>query len=288
MSSPVVTWNTTTINGIPMLVISLASLMVPMDFDPSGNMFLAVGVPSGGYANLPFLLKGDTGASPTFDSVINLSVLDFDDPTANSGSLTALGGNVYQAALTLHAGRPGTNGTSLLNPASYGTPQSGKTLIVNPTNDGFIYQAQMVGDRQVPATILSCPAGNPTYTLCPVSMPALNCAWRPRVAGQCVIAGTGANVHPALVARLNNSSSGNVVGMGFGPIGLNAAGISTVLSAGPPAASNSAYDRVDAGASAVVYLNVERQSGTDTMTTSNATTWFAVWADPIPGTGVTG
>lgn len=288
MSDPVVTWNTTTINGIPMLVISMASLMLPLDFDPSGNMFLAVGVPSGGYGNLPFLLRGQPGDTPTFDTTINLDLLDPTDPTADSGSLTPLGGNVWQANFTFHKPAQGIPGTSLLDPDAYGTPISGKTLIVNPTNDGFIYQATTVGDRFGPASILSCPAGNPTYTLCSVALPACNFDWRPRVSGQTIIQGTGANVHPSLVARLNNSTNGNIVGMGWGPIGLNAASISTVLSAGPPAASNTNYDRVTAGSTAVVYLNVERLSGTDTMTTTNTTTWFTVWQDPIPNTGVTG
>jgi hypothetical protein len=288
MSSPVVTWNTTTINGVPCLVIDMAQLVVPLDFDPSSNMFLAVGVPSGGYANLPILLQGDVGATPTFDSTVILDVLDYTDPTADSMTLAPLGGNAYQASLTFHRGAPGTPGTTTLDPSAYGTPVSGKTLIVNPTNNGFLYQAQMVGDSYWPATILSAPSGNITYTLCSVAIPALSFAWRPQVSGQTVVTGTGANVDTTLVARLQNETAGNIVAQGFSPSGTNATGIATVLSDGPPAGSISAFNTVAAGVAAVVYLRVERQSGTNTFTTSNTTTTFKVFTQPIPGTGVTG
>jgi hypothetical protein len=286
MSSPVTTWNTTTINGVEMLVIDMARLVVPLDFDPSSNMFLAVGVPTGGYGNLPILLQGLPGATPTFDPAINLTVLASTDPTANSASLTPLGGNVYQANLTLHAGPPGTAGTSVLNPSAYGTPLATHLLVVNSTANGFAYQAQMVGDSYWPATILSTPAGNPTYTLCSVPVPAQLFAWRPQVSGQCVITGTGANVRANLVVRLGGAGSGEpIVGQGFGPIGVNSAGISTGLSAGPPAGSASNYNTVPAGVATTVYFNVERQSGTDTFTTASATTTFEVFVQSIPGTG---
>lgn len=288
MTSPVVTWNTTTINGVPCLVIDMAQLVVPLDFDPSSNMFLAVGVPSGGYANLPILLQGNPGATPTFDSTINLDVLAYTDPTANSASLTPLGGNAYQVNLTMHAGAPGSPGTTNLELSDFGTAGAGKILAVDSGVDGFIYQAQMIGERYVPATILSAPSGNVTYTLCSVSIPPQNFNWRPQVSGQTVITGTGTNVDTILIARLNNETAGNQVGVGFSPSGTNATGVATVLSAGPPAGSITAYDTVTAGSSAVVYLRVERQSGTNTFTTSNATTQFEVVVQPIPGTGVTG
>jgi hypothetical protein len=285
---PVTTWNATTINGINYLVVDVAQFRIPLDWDPSSNMFIAVSAPTGGLGNFPALVKGDTGPAITLDTVVNLTVLDYTDPTPNSASLTLLGGNDYQFNLTMHAGQPGTSGTATLNPSAYGTPTPGHFLVVDPTNTTFVYQAQMVGDRFVPSVINAAPAGNPAFTLAAVSIPAQNFAWRPQVSGQCVISGTGGgNQQTNLVARLNNASSGNIVGQGFGPSGLNSSGYPTPLSAGPPAGSVTAYDQVVAGATSVVYLRAERQSGTDTFTTSAATTWFEVVVQAIPGTATT-
>src|ERR1700758_196964 len=104
---PVTTWNTTTINGVDFLVISTAEFRIPLDWDPSSNMFIAVGAPTGGVGNFPALVKGDPGPAITLDSVINLTVLDYTDPTPNSATLTLLGGTDYQVNLTIHAGQPG-------------------------------------------------------------------------------------------------------------------------------------------------------------------------------------
>jgi hypothetical protein len=282
---PVTTWNQTQINGVNYLVISTAEFRVPLDWDPSSSMFLAVAAPTGGLGNFPALVKGDPGPAITLDSTVNLTVLDFNDPTPNSASLTLLGGTDYQFSLTMHAGQPGTNGSATLTPTDYGTPVSGHFLVVNATNTGFVYQSQMVGDRYVPAVVNAAPSGNPTFTLAAVSIPAQSFAWRPQVSGQAVITGTGTNVDTNLVARLNNATSGNIVGVGFSPSGTNSTGISTVLSGGPPAGSNGTYDQVAAGSTAVVYLRAERQSGTDSFTTSAATTQFEVVVQPIPGSG---
>lgn len=291
MSDPIVTWNVTTINGQQYAVINAAQFRIPLDWDPSSGMFIALGLPTGGWGNFPALAKGDAGPAPTFDETIDLTVLDFDDPTANSASLVLLGETdgvpEYQLAVTMHEGRPGTDGTAQLDPTAFGTPASKKILIVNPTVDGFIYQSQLVGDRYIPSTVNNTPAGNPLYTLCAVSVPAQNFDWRPKVSGQSVITGTGgffgSNVTVDLIARLNDASGGNIVGRGFGAAAT--APTPTVLSSGPPAGSADAYDRVSAGSAAVIYLRAERQTGTDTFTTSAATTWFEVEVRPIPGTG---
>jgi hypothetical protein len=44
---PVTNWNTTTIDGKQYLVIDMAKLRVPLDWDPSSNVFLAVAAPDG-------------------------------------------------------------------------------------------------------------------------------------------------------------------------------------------------------------------------------------------------
>lgn len=289
MSSPVTTWQQVTINGVNYLEINTALLRVPLDWDPSSGLFIAVGQPSGGFGNFPALVKGDPGVPPTFDSTINLTVLDWNDPSNNTASLSLLGspGGIpnYQASLTIHAGAPGRDGTSTLDPTAYGTPQTGFGLVYSASDDGFVYQASLCGDRYIPATVNSVPAGNPTYNICAVSIPAQSFDWRPSIQGQAVIvASGGSNVAVDLVARLNNQSAGNVIGQG---IGLAGAGpFQNVMSSSPPAGASDSYDRVYAGSSAVVYLNSERASGTNTYTISNSTVLFSVRVNPIPGTGI--
>lgn len=288
--TPVVTWQQVTINGIQYLEINTALLRIPLDWDPSSGLFIAVGVPSGGFGNFPALVTGPAGPPPSFDSTINLTVLDWNDPSNDSAGLTLLGvngagGPDYQASLVIHAGPPGEDGITTLDPTAYGDPMTGFGLVYSAADGGFVYQAPLCGDRYIPATINSAPAGNPTYNLCAVAIPAQAYDWRPDIEGQSVVtASGGSNVAVDLVARLNNQSSGNVVGQG---IGLAGAGpFQNVMSSGPPAGSTDSYDRVYAGASAVVYFNAERSSGTNTFTTSSASSQFCVKVRPIPGTGM--
>jgi hypothetical protein len=289
MSSPVVTWQQVTINGINYLEINTSLLRVPLDWDPSQGLFIAVGEPAGGFGSFPALVKGDPGPTPLFDTTINLTVLGYTDPTPDSAGLTLLGvsGGVptYQASLSLHEGPPGTDGISTLDPTAYGDPITGFGLVYSASDSGFVYQAPLCGDRYIPATINSAPSGNPTWNLCAVAIPALNFDWRPHIEGQAIVTGAGgSNVAVDLVARLNNQSSGNVVGQG---IGLAGAGpFQNVMSSGPPAGSSDSYDRIYAGASAVIYFNAERSSGTDTFTTSSSSSQFSVRVCPIPGTGM--
>lgn len=277
---PTTTWNTTTIGGVNYLVVDVAKFRIPLDFDPSSNMFIAVSSPDGGYGNIPALLKGDTGPPPIFDSAIDLTVLDFDDPTENSASLTLVGTNTYRANLIIHRGPPGLDGVTTLDPNDFGTPVPQYILVVNPGADGFIYQPQKVGDRVIPATISSVPAGNPTYTKAAVSIGAQPFDWRPEVAGQAIITGTGSNVSVDLIARLNSATSGNIVGRSFGVSGQAAR--NQVLVPGPPAGSADSYDKVSAGNAAVIYFRAERQTGTDTFTTTASTSSFVVKVRPVP------
>lgn len=289
MSSPVVTWQQVTINGIDYVEINTALLRIPLDWDPSSGLFIAVGQPAGGFGNFPALVKGNPGVSPTFDSTVNLTVLDWNDPSGNAASLALLGspGGVpnYQASLTIHAGAPGADGTAVIDPTAYGDPMTGYGLVYNASDSGFVYQAPLCGDRYIPASVNSVPAGNPTYTICAVSIPAYPFDWRPEIEGQAVVAASGgSNVAVDLVARLNNETSGNVIGQG---IGLAGAGpFQNVMSSAIPAGSSDSYDRVYAGASAIVYLRSERSSGTNTYTISNSTVIFKVKVAPIPGTGM--
>ena len=284
----VTNWNTTTINGKQYLVIETAAFRIPLDFDPSSAMFIAVAAPDGALGNVPWLLKGDPGDPAILTTAIQFTPLDPSDPTPDAASLLALGNNTYQLVLSLHKGQKGDPGSNLLTPTDYGTPVYKNILQVNAATTGFEYATQKVGDRYIPATILSTPSGNPSYTLCSVAVPAQTFDWRPHCEGYCVFTGTGPDLQVDLMARLGTGSTAGTTGETAGAIvarGTQPAGQSPathVLSAAPPPGSADSYDRVAAGTIAVLFLRAERQSGLSTFTTNAATTRFSVRVEPIP------
>jgi hypothetical protein len=298
MSSPTANWQVTNIDGVDYLVITTAQFRVPLDWDPSSNMFIAVAAPNGAVpiatGGFPALIQGAPGAVPTISDTINFTGLAYDDSTADSASWTEVGTNEYELNLTLHDGAPGpAGGTSILGASDVsGTPGPGQMVVVNPAANGITFAAPPVGDRYVPASIASCPAGNPTYTLCSVPIPAQLFDWRPHVTGQCVVTATGLDLTVDLIARLSNTNTdggettGNQVGLAIGlPAGSWLTGptpTNQVLASGPPAGSPDSWDRVPAGQPATIFFRIERQTGSDTFTTTAATTSFCVRVQPCP------
>lgn len=282
---PTTTWNTTTIDGVEYLVIDVAQFRIPLDWDPSSNMFIAVAAPTGGLGSFPALVKGDTGDAPTLDT-IDFTALEPDDPTPDSASWVETSPDVWKLELVLHKGPQGDPGDTILDPDDFGTPLPKKILVVNATSDAFEYQTQKVGDRYVPAAVNSTPSGNPAYTLCAVSIPAQDFDWRPDVSGQVIIDGTSFDQRIDLIARLDNGTggtpetSGPIVGRGYGVVAWGKQ--VEILTSGPPAGASATYDKVAAGTAAVVYLRAERVTGTGTFTTSSDTTTFGVRVRPIP------
>lgn len=276
-------WNTTTINGKDYLVVDSALFRIPLDWDPNSNMFIAVAAPTGGLGNMPALVQGDPGVTPTIDTTINLTALEYDDATADSAEWTEISPDTYQLSLSLHKGAPGDLGYFGLQDAddiTTGTLAAGQ-IIVGTSASTFGYQSPKVGDRYVPASVANCPSGQTAYTLATVGVPAQPWAWRPIIEGTCIITGTGADVRADLIARLDGTS-GNEIGRGFGSIGVNAASIATTMAAGPPPASADGYDKVAASTAATIYFRIERQTGGDTFTTSSTTSRFAVRVQPVP------
>jgi len=259
--------------------------MAPMEWDPSSQMFFAVAVPDGGVGSFPILAKGDTGDVPGIDLSVNFTALAYDNPTAASASFTEISPDTYKLTLQVHEGAPGSPTAFALHDSvdiDSGVMGVGK-IIVGTGADTFGYESPKVGDSFWPATISNTPSGNAGYTLCPVAIPAQPWAWRPEVHGQCVVTGTGSDVRADLLARLDNSTAGNIVGRGVGAVlGVNPSGIPTVLVDGPPAGSADSYNKVPAGTPATIYLRVERQSGADSFTTSDSTTTFKVKVNPVP------
>lgn len=280
----VTTWNTTYIDGKPYLVIDVAKFRIPLDWDPSSNMFFAVSAPDGGLGNFPALVRGDDGATPDIDTAINFEAMDWDDPTPDYATWTETSANVYRLNLGLHTGRPGDSGVYNLADADdlTGTKTAGRMIIVNAAGTGYEYASQRVGDEYWPSAFANTPSGQPQYTLGQVSIPAQDFPWRPDCSGWCVITGTGADVRVDLVARLNIETAGNILARGRGVIGQNLAGIPTILTSGPPAGVVDEYNIIAAGTPAVIYFRAERTSGAQTFTTTAVDTWFNVKVRPVP------
>jgi hypothetical protein len=311
---PTETWNITTIDGKQYLVVDVAKFRIPLDWDPSSNMFFAVSYPDGGIGNFTALAKGDPGDVPTLNLPIALTELAADDPTPASASFTETSPDTYTLNLALHKGAKGDPGDTILQPSDYGTGLAGDYLVVDSSTNAFTLTPQRVGDRYLPATILAAPSGNAAYTLCTVPVPPQRFSWRPQVEGFCEITGTSADVKVDLVARLDSATAGNIVGRATQPAGSGtvttnttvvtvqgasgasgASGPTTtttstssyafathVLSSTPPAGSDVGYDIVPAGESAVIYLRAERVAGSGTFTTSTTTTGFCVNVLPVP------
>ena len=274
-------WTPVTIDGVDMIEITTARFRVPVAWNPNSRMFFAFADPGSSLGNFPAIAKGDTGDAATLDSTVPLTMLDYGDPTADSASLTALTPTLSQLSLTLHKGAPGVNGTSTLDPTSYGTPVAKKILVVNSTADGFVYQTQEVGDRYYPASASPAPSGYANFTLATVSIPAQAFDWRPQVRGGVVVTGTGPDVAVDLIARLGDEVAGNEVGRGFGLPGMSPP--PHVLVAGPPPGAGADSDRILAGVGpTIIYLRTEKQSGADYYTTTAAQTRFSVKVDPVP------
>lgn len=280
---PSTTWNITTIDGVDYLVIDTAKFRVPLDWDASSNMFIAVAAPTGGLGSFPALVKGDTGDPPTLDA-INFTVLEPSDPTADSATWTETSPGTYALNLSLHKGPQGDPGDTIITPSDFGTPVFKKIPRVNSTLDDFELQTQLVGDRFVPGSFSNAPSGNPNWTLGSVSIPAQDFDWRPQVYGSALVTRTNHDARVDLIARLNDETSGNIVGRGFGRITTGYESLGQVISliSGPPAGASANYDKVTAGYAATVYFRAERQAGTSTFTTSGDTTHFGVRVCPIP------
>lgn len=285
---PVTNWNTAIIDGSNYLVIDMAKLRVPLDWDPSGNVFLAVAAPDGidgdALFNHPGLVKGDDGDPPIISTDVGLTVLEYNDPTPDSAQWTQLAPNTYKYVTTQRKGPQGDPGVMVLHTASdlTGALTPGDTIVINTTGDGFIVVGRQVGDWYLAGAVAPTPTGNPTFTVSTIPIPPQKFDWRPYCDAQTIVdGGSDTSVITDFVARLG-SASGNELARCYGMTYKER----LILAGGPPTDSPDTWDRVPAGTGVNILFRVERRSGSSSATTSATTTRCRVKVDPIPGTAV--
>ena len=257
-------------------------------FDPESPMFLFAAPPGGvGLASYPFLAQGEPGKPALLSTTVDFTALEPGDATPDSAQLVELTpgtettSQVSKLVIKLHKGAAGTNGTSVLNPASFGTPVAGRMLVVNSTANGFTYAPQKAGGAYWPASVTEAGSGTTgAATLAVVSVGAnvVPFAWRPRVFGSTLVTGSGPDVKVNLVARLN-SATGPVVGFDAGVGGVSE---KLQLVSGPDTNASLSSVTVAANAAATIYLRAEKVSGLATYSTGAVASRFCVEVDPLP------
>ena len=256
-------------------------------FDPDAPVFLLAAPPGGaGVANAPFLIKGDSGLPALIDADINLTELEYDDPTPGSATFTELtpgsdvASQISRLNLVIHKGAPGVDGTSTLDPTDYGTPVAKRILVVNSGANGFEYSPQRIGGRYWPTAINEAGAGTTAgYTQATIAIGAntIPYDWQPRVFGTAIVTGSGSDVRVDVVARLN-ASNGAVVGRGYGIGGVTDR---LALISGPDTNASSASVTVTANTAATIYFRTEKQGGTDTYSTGASPSRFCLEIAPV-------
>lgn len=255
-------------------------------FDPDAPVFLLAAPPGGvGVVNAPFLVKGEPGLGAVIDPAIDLTVLEHDDPTADSAEMIELRPGsetepqLSQLKLTIHKGAPGTDGGVILDPADYGTPIAGRILVVKSTLDGFEYAPQKTGVQLWPFSVTEAGTGTTAgHTLTTISVAAntIPYDWQARVSGVSVVTGSGSDVKVDLVARLN-STTGTVLGRCPGIGGITDR---LILPNGPDSGMSAASVTVAANAAATIYFRTEKMAGADTYATGASPSRFCLEIRP--------
>ncbi len=255
----------------------LGDLMMPAEFDPNSQVFVAVAPPDG-FANLPEPGGGSSSGVTSIASNVPITELEYNDPTAATATFTEITPGVYQLSMKSRKGTPGVAGTMTILSASdlSGAHTPGYMFLVDPAGTGVVLSPVKLGAQYWPGAISNLAD---TGTLCAVPVPAQPFDWRPRVYGQCQVTGGAADVRVDVIARLNTATTGDVVGRGFGQAGVNPPRNDLVN--GVPKGSAATYGKVSAGAAANVYFRAEKQAGTSAFTASASTTEFFVEVAPL-------
>lgn len=250
--------------------------------------------PSGGVGSLPVLAQGDPGLPPVIDSVTVTQIEAGVTPSPPKWTLVSPGGagvaSHYTLEIEINRGATGPATSFTIAGATdliTGSPSDQQIIKWSATDGAFRYAAQLCGDTYSTQAFTSYSGNSTAATLATITVPAQQFNWRPRVAGSAIATGT-VNTHVDLVCRMDNATAGDQVGYGYGITGAGSAGIPDYPIQMNQAFGNAitgSYGVVAAGNSATFYmLAIQTAPTTDAWTVSNATCYFSVKVEPIPGT----
>ncbi len=250
--------------------------LIPYEWEPGSNVFVAVSPPGMGIAEIPALVRGERGFTPTIQSDVVLNELDYNDPTVASATFdvvspgTSTTPPVLKLNLSLHSGTPGVSGTfNILEAEDFaGVLVAKKMLVVNDSANGVTLATQKVGDMKWPAAITSAPPGSSgTVNLAQIAVSSntYDFAVRPHIEAGCQVVADGPDCKVDIVARLNGIG-GTVIGRGYGIAGESDR---LVLINGCDAGASVSANKIAANTAFTVYINAEQQSGSDTFETNS-------------------
>lgn len=275
-------------------------LFISKDYNPETGVAIAFFAPPGGRAAVPAMVQGDPGLPITIRNVITTEI-DHDDPAEASMDFvlitpgSALVQPVYDVEITLRKGAPG-------DPAAFnfldaddlvGSPLAGYVptyvadtgLAVGGASTGtpgIVWTAPKIGGVYWPAVMNSTTSANGAQrTLGQVTLPNFLYPVQIEPYAGCILTGTGADCVADLMVRVGNATSGDIIARKAG-LALTTPRDMT-LTPGPPGGGASSVGRLEAGSgSTVVSLRAERQSGSDSFSTTGSQTTFYVKATPLP------
>lgn len=261
------------------------SVRITNAFDITTGVATCVFTPTGGVGTLPVMSDGGPGLPPIIDAVIIHEVTAGHTLPNSTFSLVDPGGpgqsSQYTFDLYIHAGAtgdPGPSTTISSAPDVEGTVADGLILVYSAADSKWKMSAQKVGDIYIPGSITDTSGSGGSRTLCQVVIPAQSFDWHPLVFGQCIVTGT-ANTRVDLISRVNNSSTGDICGYGFGVAGTDRAYLMPSI----PAGSGANVAKVAQGSPAVIYFLAVQQNSSvsDSWSTNHATSTFQVKVCPV-------
>lgn len=275
--------------------------LVPKNWTPESGVLILC-APPGGIANIPAIVEGKRGFTPTFvQGEITQLAADDETPMTISPRLVSPGTDTTPPVIAIDAslkqGADGNDGTmTILDATDLDRGEEDANL-----QDGYILQLKDDGEGGFTVTPVALKVGNmywPTSIntltnedglnpLCSIVIPAQSGGYRIMVDGQQEISPDGPDIKVDLVARLSGTGTGtgatdgNVIARGQGVAG--GADQNLVLSPAPPVGSAPGFGEVTNGASRTVYINLEQVgSGTDTVDTISGRGFFSARVEPLP------
>jgi len=268
---------TKTIDGEDYWVIEC---LVPKESDPERGAYIFFAKPLGGVSGIAGLIKGDPGDPAKFiEGPVDFTELAHEDPTTAEWEIVEVSPGQYTLRGSLHAGPPGKDGDTVLNPTDYSqTPSAGQILAVNSTGDAFELVEPRAGALHWPASVTEATAGTTSshqLAVITVSAGTYRTAWRPQPLAAVTVTGSSSDIAVDIVARLG-ATNGPVIGRGKSIPGVQTQRV--ILHPAPDAGTNPADTSyyVAAGAAATIYLMAEKVDGSATYGTAN--TQFAIKA----------